>query len=318
MDIISQSPRLLAALERANRVARADAPVLIVGETGTGKEVFASHLHNVSSRVTKPFAAISLAALPTDLVESELFGHTKGAFTGASADRGGVFEAAHSGTLFIDDVDDVSPAIQVKLLRVLETGTVQRLGSHTTISSDVRLITASKQRLEPLVEQGRFRPDFFYRIACCQIELPPLRERPEDIPILLAHFLARFSGEKPPPTPMPDAAEALSRYRWPGNIRQLRNVAHQLAVLCDGFITLADLPPEITPPESANEVVDNCLTCMGSRRLDLDEALGCLEITVLRRALTDARGNASRAARSVGLSLSTFRDRVTRHRLSTR
>jgi transcriptional regulator with GAF, ATPase, and Fis domain len=243
-QIIGTSRALETVLENVERVASTDSTVLIEGETGTGKELIARAIHNLSSRVGRPFVKLNCAAIPLDLLESELFGHEKGAFTGAIAQKMGRFELAHTGTLFLDEVGDIPLALQPKLLRVLQEQQFERLGSGRTHSVNVRLIAATNRRLREMVAQSEFRSDLYYRLNVFPIALPPLRERRGDIPALVAHFVAIFSQrvrkniERIPPETM----TALISYHWPGNIRELQNVIERAVILADGLALPNPIP----------------------------------------------------------------------------
>ncbi len=314
LAIVTQSEAMRAVLARVDTIAGSDTSVLLVGATGVGKELFADYIHRVSPRANRPLVKIALSAMPHDLLESELFGHERGAFTNAITDKAGLFELAHTGTLFLDDIDDVPPPVQVKLLRVLESHQVMRVGGHTMIPVDVRLITASKVDLRELVRQNVFRSDLFYRINVCPVEIPPLRDRREDIPLLAAHFLRRFGGNKTLVL-SPAAERAMVRYEWPGNVRELRNIIQRLALFGDGEIQLGDLPLEIRDGPAVNTLVKACARCMAEESLSFTEVVACLETNLLRQALGEAEGNRSRAAKALGLSLSTLRDKLKKHGL---
>ncbi len=312
--IVTRSDRLHEILARVDTIARSDTSVLLVGETGVGKELFADLIHRTSPRRDRPFIKIALSAMPHDLVESELFGHVKGAFTSALADKKGLFELADSGTLFLDDIDDVSPGVQVKLLRALEQRQVTRVGGSAPIAVDVRLVSASKVNLKDLVERGLFRADLFYRINVCPVEIPPLRARREDVPLLTAHFLRRFAPDKPLVLSA-EAERAMVTYDWPGNIRELRNVVQRLALFADGEIAAGDLPEEIHAAHAVALMVKACTRCLVDRSLTFNEVVACLETNLLRQGLEEAHGNRSQAARVLGLSLSTLRDKLHKHGL---
>jgi DNA-binding NtrC family response regulator len=307
--VVTQNERMRGILDRVRTIAASETSVLLVGETGVGKELFADYIHRVSARRDRPFVKISLSAMPHDLLESELFGHERGAFTNAVADKRGLFEIAHTGTFFLDDIDDVALQVQVKLLRVLEMGQVMRVGGSGPISVDVRLITASKIDLEQLVARNMFRADLFYRINVCPVVIPPLRERREDVPLLADHFLRRFASQKML-TLTDEAREALCHYDWPGNVRELRNVTQRLALFAEGEIRAADLPTEIGGSAHVERLVKACGRCIVDGRMSYNDVVACLETNLLRQALADARGNRSHAARALGLSLSTLRDKL--------
>ncbi len=250
--VIGISPQIHACIERLRRIAPTDATVLIQGETGTGKELFAQSLHQNSPRKHKPFVALNCAALSENILESELFGHVKGAFTDASADRLGKFEYANGGTLFLDEVGDMPMLTQIKLLRVLENGEITRVGSNDPIKVNVRLLSATNRNLEEAVEQGGFRRDLYHRLKVVTLTIPPLKERTNDIPILLDHFLKLFSKKngKSIRGVTPPARKRILAYDWPGNVRQLRNAAESMVVVdIDGRIDLDDLPDELLTPE---------------------------------------------------------------------
>lgn len=231
--IVGSSPALRRVIDQARAVAETSATVLITGESGTGKEMMARFIHNISPRARAPFIACNIAALPETLVESELFGHEKGAFTGAAVRRQGRFELADTGTMFLDEIGEMSPAIQVKMLRVLQEREFERLGGQQKIKVDIRIIAATNRNLEQMIEAGQFREDLYYRLNIVNLELPPLRERPDDIPILANHFALKAAAKhgKQPPSPTQSFLDHLVAYRWPGNIRELENVIERAVVI---------------------------------------------------------------------------------------
>ncbi len=230
--VVSQSPAMRDVLELASRVARHNTPVLITGESGTGKEVIARAIHRMSPRSERSFTAVNCGAIPEQLLESELFGHTKGAFPGATTDHAGLFELADGGTLLLDEIADVSPGLQSKILRVLEEGQVRRLGGRDSRKIDVRVLAATGRPVEQAVERGEFRSDLYYRLNVVRLHLPPLRERPEDIPELLTHFARQMAQRLGHPVSItPAALAALTHHNWPGNVRELRNALERAAVL---------------------------------------------------------------------------------------
>ena len=244
-QIIGNSSALEAVLEQVERVAPTDSTVIIQGETGTGKELIAHAIHNLSSRCGRPFVRLNCAAIPLDLLESELFGHEKGAFTGAIAQKIGRFELADKGTLFLDEIGDIPPALQPKLLRVLQEQEFERLGSTRTHQVDVRLVAATNRDLEEMVNDGQFRSDLYYRLNVFPVQLPPLRERREDIPALVSHFVERFGqrmGREIDTIP-PETMSALSSYQWPGNIRELQNLIERAVILSNDGVLPNPLPP---------------------------------------------------------------------------
>ena len=231
--IVGSSPSLRRVIDQARAVAETSATVLITGESGTGKEMMARFIHNISPRARAPFIACNIAALPETLVESELFGHEKGAFTGAAIRRQGRFELADTGTMFLDEIGEMSPSIQVKMLRVLQEREFERLGGQQKIKVDIRVIAATNRNLEQMIEAGQFREDLYYRLNIVNLELPPLRERPDDIPILANHFTTKAANKhgKQPPSPTQRFLDHLVAYRWPGNIRELENVIERAVVI---------------------------------------------------------------------------------------
>jgi two-component system nitrogen regulation response regulator GlnG len=258
-EIIGEAPAMQEVFRAIGRLARSHITVLINGESGTGKELIAKALHRHSPRVKKPFIALNMAAIPKDLMESELFGHEKGAFTGASQRRAGRFEQANGGTLFLDEIGDMPSELQTRLLRVLADGEFYPVGAHTSIKVDVRIIAATHQNLETLVEQGRFREDLFHRLNVIRIHIPALRERKQDIGLLLKHFLQQAALELNTEVKIlkPEAENFLSTLEWPGNVRQLENTCRWLTVMASGReVHLHDLPPEMlnTPLEKTSAV----------------------------------------------------------------
>ena len=255
--IIGSDHRMLRAMDMVNAVAPSKATVLMTGESGTGKSMIARTIHQSSPRAKAPFVEIHCGSIPETLLESELFGHVKGAFTGADTDKTGRFLAADTGTIFIDEINSASPAMQMKLLRILQERQFEPVGSTRTIEVDVRVILASNQPLEPLVREGAFREDLYYRINVVRIELPPLRDRPTDIPDLVTHFLERFSAEHGRTVigVAPDAMAAIQRYQMPGNVRELANIVERAIVLSQRpTIELSDLPPHIIDPTSGGSL----------------------------------------------------------------
>ena len=255
-EIVHAGEAMRRVMAQVDRVAASETRVCILGETGTGKELIARAIHQRSPRGAGPFVTLNCAAVPGELIESELFGHEKGSFTGAAARHLGKFEQAHHGTLFLDEIGDMPLVMQAKLLRVLEERQVERVGGDRTIPVDVRVVVATHRNLDELVKKGSFREDLYHRIYVFPLELPPLRERPDDIPALVAHFAAQVSelnGWKPKPL-LPEAIQELQRYGWPGNVRELRNVVERLLLLADGPVDAAAVRLALPHIDTANSV----------------------------------------------------------------
>jgi formate hydrogenlyase transcriptional activator len=303
--VISHSPALKRALDALARVAPTDATVLLTGETGTGKELMARVLHRRSRRASQPLVAVNLAAIPEALVGSELFGHEHGAFTGAAQRRIGRFELADRGTLFLDEVGELSHDMQVTLLRVVQEGEFERLGASQTRRADVRLIAATNRNLEDAVEEGRFREDLFYRLSVFPINLPPLRERHDDIPLLAEHFLRRAASRLHKQFDGIDSESMarLKEFSWPGNIRQLQNVIERSAILCDE--PELHIPIDLTTEQPA----------VSKNASALHLALQQNEMEMIKQALEKARGRvsgSSGAAARLGLPASTLESKIRR------
>jgi transcriptional regulator with PAS, ATPase and Fis domain len=299
-------------LTRIDRIVDSDSSILLIGETGVGKEIFAEYIHQTSSRALRPFVKIALSALPADLLESELFGHERGSFTSASTEKKGLLEIADTGSIFLDDIDDVPLQIQTKLLRVLESRELMRIGGTKPIPIDVRLITASKVDLKELVNRGIFRADLFYRINVMPFDIPPLRERRDDIPPLVEYFLKHYKPEKELKV-SPSALKAMVNYSWPGNVRELKNVIQRVSLFEEEEVQLTDLPPEIRNENPVEFLLKACNKCYIDGEMDFDQIVKCLEHNLLKEALKKSLGNQSQAAKSLGLSLSTFRDKLKKH-----
>jgi two-component system response regulator AtoC len=296
--IVGRSPQLGAAIALADKVARHPSTVLVTGESGTGKELVARHLHRQSPRASAPFVAVNCGAIPETLLESELFGHAKGAFTGATSERDGLFADADGGTLFLDELGELPIALQVKLLRALQEGEVRRVGDNASRSVDVRLITATARDLEADVAEGRFRADLYYRVNVVRIHLPALRERAEDIPELVRHFVDRFNRRLGLHVTGVSAAamRALVEYPWPGNVRELENVIERAMVLTDGpQLGVEQLPTLAAPAARADGMVSPLDLSVKRRTEELERAL-------IAEALERTRGNRTRAAKLLDLS----------------
>ncbi len=290
---VSQAMEALRAL--IARVAPTEARVLITGESGTGKELVASAIHRQSARAAKPFVCVNSAAIPKDLVESEMFGHERGAFTGAGERRIGRFELADSGTLFLDEVGDLGPEAQAKLLRALETGVVERLGGEKPVTVDVRVIAATNKDLARAAQQGQFREDLLFRINVLPVHIPSLRERPEDVPSLVQHFSARQAARLGRPVRFDaGAVQLLAAYSWPGNVRELANIVERLAILATSETITADEVAHVVPQDGSRAAEP-----AGWSDVVLSEALDQFERTLIARALSAARGNVAEAARKL-------------------
>ncbi len=290
--MIGNSPAFQRVVEQISQVARSDARVLLAGESGTGKELLAAYLHRESPFATGPFIKVNCAAIPTELMESELFGHEKGSFTGATACRRGKFELADGGTIFLDEVGDLHESSQAKLLRVLQEGEFQRVGGEDTLRVTVRVVSATNQDLESLVQHKRFREDLYYRLSVVPIRVPPLRERPEDIRPLAEYFLEEFCVRNnfKPKRIEAEVFDALRGYRWPGNVRELRNVVERMAILSAANpVTAASIPLEIRLPRES------------SAQSSLEESRMEAERSLIRRALEETGWNVSAAARALGI-----------------
>ena len=310
-ELVFKSAAMHAVVAQAQRAAASNATVLVLGETGTGKERIARAIHDASMRVKGPFVAAHLAALAEGVIESELFGHEKGAFTSAVARHPGFFEQAQRGTLFLDELGEVDARTQVKLLRVLQERVVVRVGGTEEVKVDVRLVAATHRDLRAEVDAGRFRSDLYYRLDVVTIRVPALRERRSDIPALFAHFLDGFANRygRPVPEVPAEVVRAVLEYDWPGNVRELENVAERLVVMGASTLGIADLPARIGQPAR----VPATLLPVGD--VDLAAFLDDLEGTLLRRALERAGGNKALAARSLGVSREGLRYKLQKHGL---
>ncbi len=317
--VVGHSARMRAIFDFVKMVSRSDSNVLITGESGTGKEVIARMLHHQSARCHQPFVAVGCALFSETLIETELFGHERGAFTGALKEKPGRFEMAHGGTLFLDDLDDVPISIQVKLLRALQSREIERVGGTRTIPVNVRIIAGTKRDLRSLVAEGKCREDLYYRLNVLPIVLPPLRDRREDVTILMDHFLARYAREANVDVPdvSPVVRQAFLRYRWPGNVRELENACERIVQTCKcgtvrvgcmaagpllGTATAADRDARVPAEAPPNPI-------------SLDDRLQELESSLIGWALRVTHGNKSRAAQLLKIRRSTLGDRIARCRL---
>jgi transcriptional regulator with GAF, ATPase, and Fis domain len=315
--VVGRSARMRAVFEFLRVIGNSESTVLVTGESGTGKEVTATLIHQASRRKHHPFVAVSCALFSETLIESELFGHERGAFTGAIKDRPGRFELAEGGTIFLDDIDDVPLSMQVKLLRVLQNRTIERLGGTRTVPVNVRIIAGSKRDLKAMVPEGKFREDLYYRLNVLPVALPPLRERREDIPILMDHFLERYFRRRGEDTPQVSEAvkQAFMRYSWPGNVRELENACERIAQTCTcgtvriGCMSASILfragaqPPDVSAPAALPQQ---------AAPISLDDRLRELEANLISWALKLSHGNKSRAAELLQIKRSTLGDRINR------
>lgn len=311
--VVGKSRRVRAVFEFLRVIEASESNVLISGETGTGKEVIARLIHHRSSRRRGPFVAVGCAILTESLIETELFGHEHGAFTGAIRDRAGRFEMAHGGTIFLDDIDDVPPPVQVKLLRVIQERVVERVGGTRSIPVDVRVITGSKRSLRRMVADGKFREDLFYRLNVLPIWLPPLRERREDIPVLTDHFMSRFFKESGHVPVLSDTVrQLLQRYSWPGNVRELENTCERLAQTCTcDRVRSTCMPASILFQTTTDQPLPSD-SCDPLHPVSLDDRLHDVEANLITSALRASGGNKSKAAELLQIKRSTLGDRIRR------
>jgi DNA-binding NtrC family response regulator len=316
--LIGKSRAMTKLFQLLETVAATSSTILVTGETGTGKEVVARAIHHNSPRKTQRFVALNCSAIPESLLEAELFGHVRGAFTGAVGSRQGRLEQAHKGTLFLDEVGTMSAALQMKLLRVLQEREFERVGDSHTIKVDVRVIAATNSDLQRMVADGTFRGDLFYRLNVIPIHMPPLRERKEDIPLLVQHFLDKYSpaakaASGPPPTVSQEAMRRLMSYQWPGNVRQLENAIERAVAFSGGRaqIDVVDMPPELSQSEATAISTEVALPEDG---LDLDEFISGIERDLIQRSLERTGGNKGKAARLLNLKRTTLVEKIKRLR----
>ncbi len=329
-SLVGNSRAIRKVRKLIEQVADSEANVLILGESGTGKEVVARNLHYYSSRRDKPFVPVNCGAIPPDLLESELFGHEKGAFTGAISSRQGRFEMAQGGTLFLDEIGDMPLAMQVKLLRVIQERVFERVGSNKSITADVRIIAATHRDLEQEIAEGRFREDLYYRLNVFPIDMPPLRERVEDIPLLINELISRLEHEQRGSVRLtPAAIAALCQYSWPGNVRELSNLMERLVIMYPyGVVDVRDLPekfrrdmvvPEETDASSAEipapAVLAGDVVRLPSEGLDLKEHLSNLEYSLIKQALEDADGVVAHAAKRLHMRRTTLVEKMRKYGL---
>jgi DNA-binding NtrC family response regulator len=309
-NIIGKSPAMKRVYDVVNQVAPTKASVLITGESGVGKELIADAIHTMSNRKDKPFIKVHCAALSESLLESELFGHEKGAFTGAVARKRGRFELAHTGTIFLDEIGEINQSIQIKILRVLQEKTFERVGGEETLEVDVRIVSATNKDLRGEIENGGFREDLFYRLNVVNIDIPPLRERKEDIPLLVSAFIKEFAteNEKPVEGIDPKARGMLYNYSWPGNVRELRNCIESAVVMAKGnIITPDDLPPSITSDLDG-----------GFIRIPTGSTMAEAEAEIIRSTLNANNGNKSRTAETLGIGRKTLHRKIAEYHIEQR
>ena len=327
-SLVGISPQIGQVRTLITQVAATDANVLILGESGTGKELVARSIHRQSPRANKPFVPVNCGAIPGELLESELFGHEKGAFTGAITARAGRFELAEGGTLFLDEIGDMSPHMQVKLLRVLQERCYERVGSNKTLYSDVRIVAATHRNLESAIVEGEFREDLFYRLEEFPIQMPPLRERIEDLPVLVKTLIKRLEVERGDLSIPRPVLDAMQRYAWPGNVRELSNVVERLRVLhANSRAELASLPEKIlrasvgiTPRELLTDDAEHNSDApstpgvhLPDEGLDLKEYLSAIELYLMREALDRCDGVVAQAAKLLGLGRTTLVEKMRKY-----
>jgi sigma-54 specific flagellar transcriptional regulator A len=327
-SLVGNSRGIRQVRQLIEQVANSDATVLILGESGTGKEVVARNLHYHSARRNKPFVPINCGAIPGELLESELFGHEKGAFTGAISARQGRFEMAEGGTLFLDEIGDMPMAMQVKLLRVLQERTFERIGGTKQIQADVRVVAATHRNLEDMIKEGKFREDLFYRLQVFPIDMPPLRERVDDIPLLINELIARLEHEKRGSVRFtPQAIMALCQYKWPGNVRELSNLLERLVIMHPyGIVDVNDLPEKFRPlgyQEAEPVAFDPHLTAVETAPttrlprdgIDLKEHISNLECSLIKQALDEADGVVAHAAKRLNMRRTTLVEKLRKYGL---
>ena len=313
IDLVGRSEAFIEVMKQVGRVAATNLPVLLTGESGTGKEVVASALHRRSARAERPFVAVNCGAIPAELIESELFGHMKGSFTGADRDRRGLWEEADGGTVFLDEITETTSAFQVKLLRALQEGEIRRVGSNRTQQVDVRVVAASNRDVEGEVKGGRFRQDLFYRLNAVSIVLPPLRERREDILPLAKSFAEQVYSLNPAVNFAPEALALLECYLWPGNIRELENAVVRAAAMCDGTIRVQDLPERVRNYR-AETTAPNTAAEKSEQKAETPQqwsSLAEVEGRYVAQVLEHTRGNKQAAARLLGVDRKTV-ERIVR------
>jgi two-component system nitrogen regulation response regulator GlnG len=325
--LIGRHPRMQDVYKTIGRIAGTDVSVLLRGESGTGKELVARAIHHYSRRAGRPFVAVSAAAIPATLLESEMFGHERGAFTDAKERRLGKFELAHGGTLYLDEIGDMPLDLQAKVLRALQERTIERLGGHESIRIDVRVLAATNRDLEAAMREGKFREDLYYRLNVVTLNLPPLRERRRDIPLLVEHFLAKHGPELGERGVAPDALDRLVGYEWPGNVRELENVVQRAMVMATAGVILPEHLPigpvsaaaSVAVDASLEEIIERkLLECVRGLREHAsanlyDLMIALVEKPLLRAVLRETAGNQVRAAQILGINRNTLRKKLTEH-----
>lgn len=318
IELVGRSQAFIEVMKQVGRVSNTNLPVLLTGESGTGKELVASAIHHRSGRSDKPFVAVNCGAIPSELIEAELFGHVKGSFTGAERDRRGLWEEADDGTVFLDEITETTQSFQVKLLRALQMGEIRRVGSNQTLKVNVRVIAASNRNVEQEVAAGRFRNDLFYRLNAVSIVLPPLRERSEDIPPLAQSFADRVYSLSPAVKFSSEALALLERYSWPGNIRELENAVVRAVAMCDGTIRVKDLPQRVrnytqkaSEPSNGENAAGNGVT--PEEWVPLSE----IEGRYVAQVLEHTRGNKQAAARVLAVDRKTLDRMIKRHHIDS-
>ncbi len=329
-SLVGNSRGVIEVRKLIEQVANSEATVLILGESGTGKEVVARNLHYHSARRDKPFVPINCGAIPSELLESELFGHEKGAFTGAISARRGRFEMAEGGTLFLDEIGDMPMSMQVKLLRVLQERTFERVGGNKELKADVRVIAATHQNLEELIKDGSFREDLYYRLNVFPIDMPPLRDRMDDVPLLVNELIARMENEKRGSVRFtPAAMMALCQYRWPGNVRELSNLLERMVIMHPyGIVDVADLPEKFRPTGTVSEdapsinfeqhlmpSADFQTSRLPREGIDLKEHISSMECSLIKQALDDAGGVVAHAAKRLKMRRTTLVEKLRKYGL---
>jgi len=325
--LIGRHPRMQEVYKTIGRIAASDVTVLLRGESGTGKELVARAIHHYSRRAGRPFVAVSSAAIPGTLLESELFGHERGAFTDAKERKLGKLELAHGGTLFLDEIGDMPPELQTKLLRALQERTIERVGGHESLRIDVRVLAATNRDLETMMREGRFREDLFYRLNVVTVTLPPLRERRRDVPLLVEHLLAKYATELGERGVAPEALDRLVGHDWPGNVRELENVVQRAMVMATSGVILPEHLPIGPVSAAASVAIDATLEEIIERKLLecvrglrehasanlYDLMVGLVEKPLLRAVLRETGGNQVRAAQILGINRNTLRKKLTEH-----